>query len=176
MAKGRDVWGELSELRAAAPAAGLWLGAQGGSGLPDIKALTWSRAASALRFAQIPFPWTNQIGIYQPKEEHAKQRGFMEELFPFIKSPETFSPEGLRLSGQSQPSTKHPWCLDQMKRLAGLWQCWLHQAQAIFPADAFIIKYQVTGGTFTFMSSSPWKIIKKFLHWGIERIKNHWLL
>lgn len=99
----------------------------------------------------------------------------MEEFFPFIKSPETCSPEGLRLSGQSQLSTKHPWCLDQMKRLAGLWQRWLHQAHAIFPADAFIIKYQVTGGTFTFMSSSPWKIIKKFSHWEIERIKSHFV-
>lgn len=54
----------------------------GVAALPDIKALTNSQAASTVRFIQIPFPWTNQIGIYQLKEEYANLRGFMWEFFP----------------------------------------------------------------------------------------------
>lgn len=45
--------------------------------LPDIKALPTSQAASTVRFIQIPFPWTNQISIYQLKEEYTNLRGFM---------------------------------------------------------------------------------------------------
>ena len=58
----------------------------GAAALPDISAFANSQAASSARSIQIPFPWAHQTGIYQPKEEHADLRGFMEEFFPHKES------------------------------------------------------------------------------------------
>lgn len=124
-----------------------WLGAHGG--LPPSQTSRPSqRAELPPRSGSSKYLFHELIKqAFISRKRNMQTKGVYVGGFPFIKSPETSSPEGLRLSQHSQTHTKHPWCLDQMKRLAGLLLCWLHQAHTVFPADAFIIKYQVTGGT-----------------------------